>query len=214
MKMGRYIRLFGMAILIVALLGGCFGGDDAEKTDGTGNSNDSQTTSGNNDQPENESDTDNTETTDENDEAEKEEDDASGDENSKGVAPKSASEQVSFTQVTWFFGSPKRQTEPGVWYYTAEDHPANLEDTFDWEEEDVLLWQIGDEKYGGYSADTEKLEIVDENLIKIVVSFDEDGPDESNPDRMPRNYISVEKGALDGKSFYVETVDGEELSLE
>ncbi|HLR61903.1 MAG TPA: hypothetical protein VK097_05610 [Lentibacillus sp.] len=139
-------------------------------------------------------------------------DGSSSEEDTSGaVKPESASETISFDQVSWVGGVPDRQPEPGVWYYTQNDHPEKYADTFDWGKEDVLLWQIGDEKYKGYDADTGKLEIMDDDVIKIVVELEED---DSDDERAPRNYLKVPKGELEGKSFIVETVDGEQLSVE
>ncbi|MUV37587.1 hypothetical protein JNUCC1_01393 [Lentibacillus sp. JNUCC-1] len=199
-------RTYGLVMTLILtglILSGCFGGSDEEaEANGKADTNEQNAAEKENEDNQAKEETEN---------AGNESDSES--EESKGVAPKSASEQVSYTQVTWFGGSPKRQAEPGVWYYTADDHPSNLDDTFEWEDEDILLWQIGDEKYAGYDADTEKLEIAGDDLIKIIVSFDEDGPSDLHPDRMPRNYLKVDKDVLSGKSFLVETTDGEELSL-
>lgn len=108
---------------------------------------------------------------------------------SGAVKPQSAAKTVSFTQVTWFYGSPKRELNPGVWYYTASDHPEKFATTFDWEEEDVLLWQIGDEKYKGYGAETEQLQVLDNDVIKIIVKLEDESWEE-----MPRRFLKVAKG--------------------
>lgn len=139
------------------------------------------------------------------------EDDQNNEDTSGAVEPKSSSETISFEQTNWIGGSPDREADPGVWYYTEDDHPEKYDDTFDWDEEDVLLWQIDDKKYEGASADTQKLEVMDNDVIKVVVELEEG---DSDDDRAPRNFLKVPKDKLDGKSYIVETEDGEELTVD
>ncbi|SFA95781.1 hypothetical protein SAMN04488072_104145 [Lentibacillus halodurans] len=198
MKSNHLFKLFAVSMFVVFLLAACGGNDEAE-----GNTDDRAESENDDSSQEDGSSTDEQE--DESSESDSSEEDTSG-----AVSPQSASETVSFEQVTWIGGVPDRRPDPGIWYYTEDDHPEKYASTFDWEKEDVLLWQIGDEKYQGYDPDTRELEIMDDDVIKIVVELEEDDTD----DRAPRNYLKVPKDKLEGKSFIIETVDGEQLSVE
>ncbi|WP_176448639.1 hypothetical protein [Lentibacillus sp. CBA3610] len=80
---------------------------------------------------------------------------------------------------------------PGIWFYTEKDHPESHADTFNWEEEDVLLWQIGDEQYQGYDANTAQLENMEDDVIKIVVELEEDDPDDIALNNVSKNIERV-----------------------
>ncbi|MGP4108987.1 hypothetical protein [Virgibacillus sp. L01] len=193
----KLVTLLMMSMLLILLLAAC--GSDEEA-------------SGSNDKDKDNS----TEQEAEKDNSDKEKDDKAeeekADEETEGaVAPQSSSEEISFRQVSWMMGSPDRRPNAGVWYYTANDHPSKYDDTFKWEKEDILLWQISNKEYQGYDADTELLVKMDNDVIKIVVGLEKD--DDPSDKKMPRNFLKVDKGALEGKSFIIETVDGEELSL-
>ncbi|MEL3973650.1 hypothetical protein AAEO50_15275 [Rossellomorea oryzaecorticis] len=108
--------------------------------------------------------------------------------------------------------APDRQPKPGIWIYTKEDHPEMFDDEqYDWDKYDMLLWQISDEEMKGKSYKTDSL-MLNENEITIKVNF---YYGETDPEgKFPRQYLLVEKGILDGKTFKIETIDGEELSLQ
>src|SRR5699024_8667372 len=108
-----------MILLVSVFIAGCSVGEGNDKDESKGN--DEQTVS----EEENEQ-ADNDVTNEEEDE-----EDVSG-----AVAPKSSSNTISFDQVNWIGGSPDRKAEPGIWFYTEEEHPEKLDDTFDWDEED------------------------------------------------------------------------------
>lgn len=200
MKFKNVILLLHVAVLGLLLLASC-GSKDASKEETT--------------EPaapvEEAADSEMAETEEETPEAEEEpvNSEQENEETTGAVMPKSASETISFNQVTWFGGAPKRELNGGVWYYTASDHPEKYDDTFEWEDEDVLLWQISDEEYRGYNSNTEQLKVMDNDVVKIIVKLDE-----GSSDNMPRNFLTVGKGSLEGKGFIIETVDGERLSLE
>lgn len=141
---------------------------------------------------------------------------ADGEQEAGAVTPSDGKNEIEFTRINWMFGAPDRQPEPGVWLYTEDDHPDQYADTFDFTENDYLLWQIGDEKYKGYVLRTARLIEEDSDVVKIVVRIhDEPDSDQAKEDdKMPRQYLKVPKGALEGKSFTIETEDGEPLSLE
>jgi hypothetical protein len=73
-----------------------------------------------------------------------------------------------------------------------------------------LLIQIGDKKYLGNGMDVTALQKVSNDVVKIVVRFD-DYFGESGQD--PRRYLFVKKGSLDNKKFIVETENGERLQV-
>nr|WP_106781049.1 hypothetical protein [Lysinibacillus timonensis] len=119
--------------------------------------------------------------------------------------------EVSFQNINWFFGSPDRQPTGGIWVYTSETIPSGFDNTVDWETEDLLLVQINDPKYVDHDMEYKALQVIDDNVVKIVVSLE---ADESSTDKEPaRRYASVEKGELVGKKFLVETVEGDKIDV-
>lgn len=197
----KLIKLLIVSVLSILLLAAC-GSEEEASGDSDKEKN---TSSGEKTEQDSKKDTS------DNEKAESTEEEKADEETEGAVAPQASSEEISFRQVSWMMGSPDRRPNAGVWYYTANDHPSKYDDTFEWEKEDILLWQISDEKYQGYDPDTELLVKMDNDVIKIVVGLEED--DDPSDEEMPRNFLKVDKGALEGKSFIIETVDGEELSL-
>lgn len=119
--------------------------------------------------------------------------------------------EIPFQNINWFFGSPDRQPNGGIWVYTSETIPSGYEDTIDWELNDLLLVQVNDPKYIDHELEIKALQILDDNVVKIVVSIE---PDEYSTDKKAaRRYASVEKGQLQGKKFLVETVEGEKVDV-
>ncbi|ALX49664.1 hypothetical protein [Lentibacillus amyloliquefaciens] len=205
MNGNHFLKLITASLFALLLLTACGG---ASSTEGSADEGDA----GGSEEADSQEDTSSDEDKEDGSEEAQSSESGSSDEDTSGaVKPQSASESISFEQVSWLGGVPDRQPEAGVWYYNQNDHPEKYADTFNWEEEDILLWQIGDEKYKGYDADTGKLEIMDDDVIKIVVELE---ADETDDERAPRNYLKVPKGELEGKSFIVETVDGEQLSIQ
>ncbi|OYD07494.1 hypothetical protein [Paludifilum halophilum] len=117
-------------------------------------------------------------------------------------------EEIEFQPINWIMGAPDRQPKGGFWVYTKEKHPGNISDSFDWDQNDVLLVQISDKKHYGKKLVPKALQVLDDDVVKVVVKLDEDGSE----GKAPRRYIKVDKGALDGKKFIVETQDGERLT--
>lgn len=119
--------------------------------------------------------------------------------------------EVSFQNINWFFGSPDRQPNGGIWVYTSETIPSGYEDTIDWESNDMLLVQVNDAQYIDHEMEIKALQILDDNVVKIVVTIE---PDEYSSNKEPtRRYASVEKGQLEGKKFLVETVEGDKVDV-
>lgn len=110
-------------------------------------------------------------------------------------------EEIAFQNVNWFYGSPKRQPKGGIWVFTAEKHPSEIDGTFDWEKEDVLLVQVNDPAYINHGMTIKALQMIDDKTVKIVVSLE---AEETEGDKVPRRYVTVEKDALTGKNFLLE----------
>ncbi|MBP2239737.1 hypothetical protein J2Z40_000290 [Cytobacillus eiseniae] len=125
--------------------------------------------------------------------------------------PEETFEEIAFQNVDWFFGSPDRQPKGGIWLFTAEKHAGELDDTFEWEKEDVLLIQVNDPAYINHEMTIKGLQIVDEKTVKIVAALKEKS---SEGDKAPRRYVKVEKDALAGKGFLLEdALTGETIKL-
>lgn len=122
---------------------------------------------------------------------------------------------ISFTRINWMLGAPPRKPEAGIWLYTEDDHPSSKTNTFNFEKNDVLLYQVGDEKYRGHVLRAQRIVLEDNDIARIVVRVHSKPDEEADPEEleMARQYLNVEKGALRGKRFIVETEDGEALSL-
>ncbi|SOC13350.1 hypothetical protein SAMN05880501_107163 [Ureibacillus xyleni] len=119
--------------------------------------------------------------------------------------------EITFQNINWFFGSPDRQPYGGIWVYTSETIPSGYDDTIDWEQNDLLLLQVNDAQYVDHELEIKALQILDDNVVKIVVSIE---PDEYSTDKKAaRRYASVEKGQLGGKKFLVETVEGDQIDV-
>lgn len=119
--------------------------------------------------------------------------------------------EVDFQNINWFFGSPSRQPNGGIWVYTAETIPSGFDDTVDWETKDLLLVQVNDPKYVDHEMEFKALQILEDDVVKIVVNLE---PDEySSNKEVARRYASVEKGQLEGKKFIVETVEGDKVDV-
>jgi hypothetical protein len=73
-----------------------------------------------------------------------------------------------------------------------------------------LLIQIGDKKYSGKGMDVTALQKISDDVVKIVVKFD-DYSGESGQDS--RRYLFVKKGSLGNKKFIIETENGKRLQV-
>jgi len=120
-------------------------------------------------------------------------------------------EEIAFQNVNWFWGSPERQPKGGIWLFTADKHAGELDETFEWEKEDVLLVQVNNPTYVNHEMIIKGLQIIDEKTVKIVVSLE---AKETDDDKVPRRDVTVEKGALSGKSFLLaDEKTGEAIKL-
>ncbi|GAA0465491.1 MULTISPECIES: hypothetical protein [Alkalibacillus] len=144
--------------------------------------------------------------------ADKDQDDNS----TQAVAPSEIEDTLEFTRVWFTFGSPERQPNAGVWLYTEDDHPSDVTDVFDFDEYDILLYQIGDEEYLGYDLRAQRMVLEDDDVVRVVVGIHDEPKDYRDPEdyEMPRQYLQVNKEDLRGKSFIFETEDGEALSVQ
>lgn len=109
-----------------------------------------------------------------------------------------------YSDVPW-------KSEGGIWYFTEEDHPGNMGDLADWETDDLLLVQLGDEEYRGYELEPVSVQLLDAETAKIVLDLKE-GDDAGSKNADPaRTFIEVYRGVLKYKNFIVESKDGEKL---
>lgn len=97
-----------------------------------------------------------------------------------------------------------------IWIYTKENHPKKFDSTFTWGKNDVLLVQINDSKYKGYSLIPKKLQVVNEGTVQIVVALEKEA---GNEQQFPRRFMEVEKNVLANKKFVVVTENGENVKL-
>ncbi|GAK12427.1 hypothetical protein [Geomicrobium sp. JCM 19039] len=147
---------------------------------------------------------------------EEEEDDDDSATEPTAVSPTDHDDTIEFQHVNWILGSPDYYAEAGVWLYTEDDYPDDYENTFDFDEEDVLVYQIGDEEYLGHSFRAQHIIIEDEDTVRIEVEHN-DEPDEDAEEsdlNMPRQFLRVDQEVLRDKGFIIETTDGDVLSLE
>jgi hypothetical protein len=126
------------------------------------------------------------------------------------TAPQETYQEIKFQPINWINGAPDPQPTPGVWVYTKEKHPGNLEDSFTWDEEDVLLVQIGNPEYEGYEMTPTNLQIIKPDVVRVVVKLEKDEfqTEEKEPARV---YMTVKRGSLDGKKFIVVDQNGKKL---
>ncbi len=119
--------------------------------------------------------------------------------------------EISLQNINWFYGSPDRQPNGGIWVYTSETIPSGYENTVDWESKDLLLVQVNDPQYIDHEMKIKALQVIEDDVVKIVVSIE---PDKYSTDKeVARRYASVDKGQLEGKKFLVETVEGEKVDV-
>lgn len=144
-------------------------------------------------------------------EEQKEAEETEANEGSGIYAAEETFEEIAFQNVNWFYGSPERQPKGGIWLFNAEKHAGELAETFEWEKEDVLLVQVNDPAYINHEMTIKRLQLIDDKTIKIVVSLVEE---ETEGDKVPRRYVTVEKDALTGKNFLLENEKtGEAIKL-
>lgn len=137
---------------------------------------------------------------------EKEEKEQKEEEKSDAVEPGETFEEVSFRHINWMIGgAPDPEGHGGIWLYNKEKHPGSLENN-SWETKDMLLVQASSPEYDKYSLEVKKLQLIESDVVKIVVKLEEDSDDEP-----AHEYISLNRGDLDGKKFIVESTDGKRV---
>ncbi|SFS64759.1 hypothetical protein [Marininema halotolerans] len=143
---------------------------------------------------------------------------ASADKSDDATAPNGAQSAKSSGEQIWFdkdqpLSSVPRMSTGGIWYYTQDQHPGNIDDEYEWDEVDVLHIQISDKEYLGYKMEPIGIEMIGGNTAKVIIKLEEDKSDyETDEEEAPRLYVKVKQGALEGKQFIIQTEDGEKLN--
>jgi len=115
-------------------------------------------------------------------------------------------EYNSWSDVPW-------PAKGGIWYFTKEKHPGNLDTYGDWDNEDVLLIQLSDKKYYGYELEPVSVEIVGPETVKITLDLDQSNSSISDNQSQPaRVFLSVARGVLKYKKFLIVSEDGKKLN--
>jgi hypothetical protein len=127
----------------------------------------------------------------------------------EAVSPNKTYKEISFQRINWIMGAPDPESSGGIWVYNKDKHPAGLDDQ-DWDHEDMLYVQASSPTYDDKDITIEKLQVIQDDIVKIVVSM-EDSTDTETP---ARDWASVETGELDGKKFIVETTDGKRVKTQ
>ncbi|SDX03631.1 hypothetical protein SAMN05444487_10949 [Marininema mesophilum] len=126
---------------------------------------------------------------------------------SEAVAPNETFKEVSFQRINWISNAPNPEPNPGIWLYNSDKHPAGLDDQ-DWVNNDLLYVQVRDTPdYEDKNIIIEKLQVTGDDIVKIIVSWEDDYGRE-NP---PREWATVDTGSLDGKKFVVQDTNGSKL---
>ncbi|WP_139179518.1 hypothetical protein [Lihuaxuella thermophila] len=126
----------------------------------------------------------------------------------EAVAPNQTFKEIEFTNINWIMGAPDPEPTGGIWLWNKDRHPAGLDDQ-DWDHEDMLYVQAS-KKYQHQNINIEKLQVIDQDVVKIVVSWEKDIGREAPA----RDWVSVETGALDGKKFIVEDMEGKKVETQ
>jgi hypothetical protein len=126
-------------------------------------------------------------------------------------APKNPPFKVPFEYNDW--SDVPWPAKGGIWYFTKEKHPGNLDTHGDWDNDDILLIQLSDKKYYGYTLDPISVEIVGPETVKITLDLNHNnstfGDDQSRPARV---FISVARGVLKYKKFLIVSEEGKKLN--
>ncbi|RAL25564.1 hypothetical protein [Thermoflavimicrobium daqui] len=105
---------------------------------------------------------------------------------------------------------PPRLPTAGAWLYTQNNHPSNITNEFDWDQMDVLHFQLNDPKYIGYLPIPKKVELVQGNVI-IVVKMKYDS-DYAKFKLAPRRYLEIPRGVVSQDAqISVQSDTGEQL---
>jgi ABC-type enterochelin transport system substrate-binding protein len=123
------------------------------------------------------------------------------------VEPNQAHKEIEFKSINWIMGAPDPEPTAGIWVYNKDKHPSSL-DNQDWDHEDMLYVQAS-KKYKHQQITIKKLQVIENDVIKIIVSWEKD----IGRELPPRDYVTVETGALDGKKFIVEDMDGQKVDI-
>lgn len=129
-------------------------------------------------------------------------------------AAKETAQQPWFEDAYWDDMSEDfpRRSSGGIWYYTEEKHPGNIDDIFEWDEVDVLHIQLSDKEYYGYVIYPIGVELLEDDVVKVVLKLKKGKTHGTSDAEAARVLIEVKKGELEGKKFSVETEDGERLN--
>jgi len=131
----------------------------------------------------------------------------SSEEAAEAIEPNKSYKELEFERINWIGGAPPVEQEGGIWVYTKDKHPAGFGNQ-DWDHEDVLYIQASRE-YEHQDIVIRKLQVISDDVVKIVVDWEKDIGREAPP----RDWATVETGALDGKKFVVEDTSGEKVKL-
>lgn len=111
----------------------------------------------------------------------------------------------------WFENIPYLQTSDtfpyrmngGIWPNTKDNHSGNIDDAFDWNEDEVLYIQLKDKKYNGYEVVPVAVEQIGTEVLKIILQLKETDQSGANKAKPARVFIRFKKGALYQKRFLV-----------
>lgn len=125
-------------------------------------------------------------------------DENNGEDSSKEEAIKNLTTtgSVDFTNINWINGPPSLQQKSGIYYYTKESHPAEVDNSFRYDTHNGWLIQldpIQHSQYNGYQMKVTRIErTVQPGLYKITVHLEPGSETISKP-----AYCFFEVGILD-----------------
>ncbi len=139
---------------------------------------------------------------------EKEKEEKAAEETAGAVEPDQSYQEIEFERINWILGAPGTESTGGIWLYTKEKHPADLDDQ-DWDHKDMLYIQASRNDYEHKDFFIKKIQVISDDVIKIIVGWEKDIGREAPP----RDWAQVETGLLQGKKFIVEDSAGEKVKL-
>ena len=100
----------------------------------------------------------------------------------------------------------------GIWYNTKERHLGTIaREGYKWDDYDVLMIQLSDQKYYGYEIEPLAIELVKNHVAKVTLRLEDMDVDEEDA-KPARVFIYIyDKGKLKGKKFLI--VDEDEKRL-
>jgi hypothetical protein len=94
-------------------------------------------------------------------------------------------QNISFTNINWINGPPSLQEKSGIYYYTKDRHPAEVENSFRYDTHNGWLIQldpIRHAQYNGYKMKvTSVAKTTQPSLYKITVHLEPGGDSPSKP---------------------------------